>query len=633
MAFSLFSATAAKKIPVEDFFKDNDFVSVQLSLDGTYLTGILEKEGKQRLVVLNRKTMKPENVISMKGREEVAAVVWLNNERFMFTTQIREGKLSTARGTGIWYATNYDGSKEQQLVGKLSTGPVKNSNSAYGFQVLNRLIDDDKHILIVETQGEGKFKLKKLNHYSGYRKKIMSLPGRGSRAITDHNQVLRFVVGRDSKNSDITYIYYRANGEEDFKVIKKLDFGEVAYRPIAFTKDNKKVYVLNQTAGKRGIYLLDPKDGSMEPIWVNKSIVETGSLIYDDDYRKTVPIGVMLQDGKPSYHYFDESHPKAQFHRGLEKAFPGQNVYLSKATTDGNLTQVLVTSDRNPGELYLYDKKKNQMKFVLAYRPWVKAKQMASMEPISYETRDGLTIHGYLTMPNNKKKNAPLIVKVHGGPFGERDYWGYDPEDQFFASRGYATLKVNFRGSGGYGLDFVMDAFGKTGKEMQDDVTDATLWAIKQGYADKDKICIYGASYGGYASLMGVVKEPDLYKCAIPYVGVYDITKLDDWGFYSTDKDSRKSIRRMWGDDDEQLKLVSPINYLDRLKAGLFVIHGKLDRQASYKHYELLIDMLDDIDYPYESMYVRNEGHGFYIEKNKFKLYKKMERFLAKYLD
>jgi dipeptidyl aminopeptidase/acylaminoacyl peptidase len=633
MAFSLINATAAKKIPVEDFFKDNDFASIQLSLDGTYLSGVLEKEGKQRLVILNRKTMKPENVISMKGREEVGRVVWLNNERFMFTTQIREGKLAPARGTGIWYATNYDGSKEQQLVGKVSTGPVKNSNSSYGFDILDRLIDDDKHILIVELQGEGKRKLKKLNHYSGYRKKIMSLPGRYSSAIADHNHVVRFVVGNDDKNSDITYIFYRDNEDDDFKIIKTLDFGEVAFRPVAFTKDNKKVYVRNQTAGKRGIYLFDPKDGSMEPVWANNTIVDIDYLVYDDDYRKPVPIGVVLQNGKPSYHYFDENHPKAKFHRGLEKAFPGQVVSLSKATTNQNLRQATVYSDKNPGEVYLYDKKKNQMTFILAYRPWVKAKQMASMEPISYETRDGLTIHGYLTLPNNKKKNAPLIVKVHGGPYGPRDEWGYDPEDQFFASRGYATLKVNFRGSGGYGLDFVLDAFGKAGKEMQDDVTDATLWAIKQGYADKDKICIYGASYGGYASMMGVVKEPDLYKCAIPYVGVYDITKLDDWGFYSVDKDSRKSVRRMWGDDDEQLKLVSPINYLDRLKAGLFIIHGKLDRQASYKHYELLVDMLDDIDYPYESMYVRNEGHGFYMEKNKFKLYKKMEKFLAKYLD
>ena len=221
-----------------------------------------------------------------------------------------------------------------------------------------------------------------------------------------------------------------------------------------------------------------------------------------------------------------------------------------------------------------------------------------------------------------------MVMMVHGGPHGIRDYWRYDSEVQFLANRGYAVMQLNYRGSGGYGNDFLEAGFLKWGTTMQDDLTDGVEWAIKEGIADKEKLCIYGASYGGYAALMSSVREPDLYKCAIGYVGVYDVDSFTSVGNIPNYRAGAAYLNQVIPEDAATRKAFSPSKQVNKIKANLFLIHGKMDRQAHYKNFEILTKALDGIGKEYKAMVKDKEEHGFVEEENKIELYEEMIKFL-----
>lgn len=251
------------------------------------------------------------------------------------------------------------------------------------------------------------------------------------------------------------------------------------------------------------------------------------------------------------------------------------------------------------------------------------------MRAVTFTARDGLEIPAYLSVPPGEAKDLPFIVLPHGGPHGPRDYWSWNPEAQFFASHGYAVLQVNFRGSGGLGREFETAGYRKWGREMQDDLTDATLWAVEQGIADPERLCIYGASYGGYAALMGAVREPDLYKCAVGYVGVYDISYMFEEGDY-LDNDRKASLTIMelfHGTDEADWRARSPVYNVDKIKADLMIVTGKKDRRVPFEHHKRLVKALDEAGKSYETLIENKEAHGFYDVDNRVELYNRMLKF------
>jgi dipeptidyl aminopeptidase/acylaminoacyl peptidase len=256
---------------------------------------------------------------------------------------------------------------------------------------------------------------------------------------------------------------------------------------------------------------------------------------------------------------------------------------------------------------------------------------MASMEPIALKARDGLALNGYLTRPLGKEtaKQLPTVVLVHGGPYGIRDAWGFDPEVQMLASRGYAVLQVNYRGSGGYGDAFERAGFREWGGKMQDDVTDATRWAIDQGIADKNRICIFGTSYGGYAAMEGATKEPDLYKCAIANAGIYDLNLMIGSGDVPQFLHGQNFLKMVLGDKPDELAERSPISRLDRLKAKVMLIVGGADTRVPAAQGEHLHDALTKKGIAHEWLYEREEGHGFYDEAHSAAMYEKIVAFLG----
>ena len=270
--------------------------------------------------------------------------------------------------------------------------------------------------------------------------------------------------------------------------------------------------------------------------------------------------------------------------------------------------------------------------------PQLKEQDMAEMKPISFKSRDGKTIHGYLTLPANYKKGnkVPVIVNPHGGPQGVRDNWGFNPEAQLFASRGYATLQVNFRISGGYGKEFMESGYGQIGRKCMDDVEDGLQYVINEGYVDKNKVAIYGASHGGYAVLRGMTKTPDLYTCGVDYVGVANLfTFMNSMPAYW--KPYLKMIKTFWYDEEDPaqkaiMEEVSPINHIDKIKKPLFVVQGANDPRVNIDESDQIVEALrtKGIDVPYMVKY--DEGHGFAKEANRIELYKAMMGFFAKNL-
>jgi dipeptidyl aminopeptidase/acylaminoacyl peptidase len=224
-----------------------------------------------------------------------------------------------------------------------------------------------------------------------------------------------------------------------------------------------------------------------------------------------------------------------------------------------------------------------------------------------------------------------MVVMPHGGPHGVRDYWRFDPYVQMLASRGFAVLQVNFRGSGGYGREFLYSGYKRWGLEMQDDVTDATLWAIANGITTPNSVCIFGASYGGYASLMGAVKEPDLYACAIVYVGVYDLEMMLTEGDIPETESGKNYLDQALGNDLQDLRQRSPINHLEKLTAPLMIVHGAKDRRVPIEQAEALRERMDDLGKEYEWLVKPNEGHGFYDKDNRIELYEAMLEFLNRH--
>ena len=296
----------------------------------------------------------------------------------------------------------------------------------------------------------------------------------------------------------------------------------------------------------------------------------------------------------------------------------------------------VVRSDREPGTFYIFnrglDGSDPSIKELAIANDAIDPALMADMVPFEFESRDGINLNGYYVLPRTGKAPYPMVQIVHGGPHGLRDFWGWNREAQFLASRGYAVVSVNFRGSGGYGTEFERSGYQEWGGKMINDMTDATMWMIDQGFANKDKMCIYGGSYGGYGTLQSVVREPDLYKCAIGYVGVYSLFEMKKAGDVPKRRSGRQYLDRVLGTDEDLLREFSPAENVDKIKADLFIAHGREDVRVPMEQYDELSKNLKRIGKPYKSM-IRDEGHGYQQMENVIDFYSAMETFLAKHLD
>lgn len=610
-----FSAAAKEPLPLEVFMKHAEINSMQISPTGDYLAATAPKGDRTGIIILDLREYPEIGVLSSMalGEEEHATGLrWASDDRLVFTSNSQSGDLSQPRPTGRLWATDADGGRQMQIYGPREGGTPRFA------QMIHRLPEDPRRILVSEWSWDRQKPhalLVDLDRYQRTSRVTISPLERGG-LVADQQGNVKFAFGTDEDMNQ--KFAWRPDNDSEWQTFENPFEADI--EPWGAAADGDHFYVKSRDKERMGVYKVELSTGSVQPLLVD-SEVEALSPIWDAE--RTELIGAVFNTGIPEPRFVDEQHPTAQIWRSLMQALPGYMINISRFTEDGDLAIVQLYSDTEPGVFMLLDVENMALNELAPVMSWVPAARLAKKQPFQFEARDGLTLHGLLTIPPevDEPKDLPMIVEIHGGPHGPFDRWGWNPVTQAFASRGYLVLQVNFRGSGGYGYQFEHDAYGQWGAEMQDDITDATQWAIDQGYADAERICISGGSYGGYSALMGVVREPDLYQCAFGFVGVYDLELAKEEGNIPSTEAGRRYLDRALGTDVEVLRERSPINHVEKIKADLFIAHGAEDRQAHYGQYHALIEALERANIPHQKLFVEGEGHGFYEVDNRVKLY------------
>ena len=617
LSYPLFAAD----VSFEDLARHLQYTEVKISPDGRHIAATTVVKDKPLLALLDLDTKKGGMVTPREGNQ-VVDFWWANDNRVIYTEGTKVSGWDQPFSTGEIFAINADGSSPKLLYGNRS------GSGSYA-EVIGTLRDDPRHVLISgspwENGAEGSFNdIYLLDVNDGSRRQLGNAPFRNANFIADNHGQVRFAVGYDSHAFPV--VYYREDNNKPWTLLYQGSTDRSVPVPLDFNRDDSKAYMSCEAAGKAdALCAWDVATRKMgEPLWSSPT-VEINRLMYTLDEKDVV--GVYSDPGAPTAEAFVSGSDAIKAIGSLSRSMPGESIRIVSSTRDGSKAVVLAYSSMDPGTFYLWDNATGKATALLERASWINPNKMAAMRPVEFKARDGLTIHGYLSMPPGKEeaKHLPLVMFIHGGPFGIRDYWTYDPYVQVLATHGYAVLQVNYRGSGGYGGGFMHAGYHEWGGKMQDDVTDATQWAIQQGITTPGHICIFGGSYGGYAALEGVMKEPDLYRCAIGYVGVYDLSEL------VTHKDNT-TAKNFWharvGTDEQELAAHSPVNQVERLKASIMLIVGGQDQTVPPIHANRLRSALDKRGIGYEWLYKPNEGHGFYDEKNTAELYQRVTQFL-----
>ena len=598
-------------IPMKDFFRNPESAVFGLSPDGSHLAFL--KPWEKRLNVHVQKIGEEETTrITGATERDIADYFWANNNRIAYIQD-------TAGDENFrLYAVNIDGSDLKELTPfeKVRVG------------LIDRLKNDDEQVLIsMNKRNPRLFDVYRVNINSGKMNMVAQNPGNITDWHTDHDGNLRVAVTSDGVN---TSVLYRDTEKDKFQALITTNFKE-SMLPLFFTFDNKNLYVASNIGrDKTAIYEYDIKNKKHTKLLYEHPEVDVVGLLKSDRRKKIT--GVTYTIDKRHYHFFDDERKTLQ--EGLEERLPGYEVVIVSRSKDERKILVRTYSDRSLGSYYYFNRDTNDFKKLVDISPWLNEDELSEMQPIAYKSRDGLTIHGYLTVPKGMKaKNLPVVVNPHGGPWA-RDTWGYRSEVQFFANRGYAVLQVNFRTSTGYGREFWEAGFKQSGLAIQDDITDGVKWLIDQGIADPERIGIYGGSYGGYCTLAGVAFTPDLYACGVDYVGVSSwFTILKTIPPYW--EPLREMMYEMIGHpekDKELLERTSPIFHADKIKAPLFVAQGANDPRVNIQESDQIVEALKKRGIEVEYMVKENEGHGFRNEENRFDFYRAMEKFLGKHL-
>ena len=635
VALSAESATSMERIeadliPLEIFAANPTYEDIKVSPKGDYLAATFfnpDDVTESKLVVLDIENMEVTAVAHVRGRDFISDFFWANEERIVGQIARKVGWQDQPFRTGDMVAMNWDGKRKRWIFGQRKRG----GRSVSGASVLSTLPDEPKKILIAANnfaQRDGSYtEAILLDIYNGRERRVTRAPVRNAQLIADHVGNIRYAFASNPEKDNASEIHKKT--EEGWALISSYPSTAGSVVPVGFSPGNDSIYILdNAEFDTQTLLELNPATGSRTQIYHHPT-VDISSLEMNRDGGL---VGVYMEPDYPLYVPLDTDSAFGQSVAHIHSTFRGYRVSVSSTSRDGSLMTLSVESDISPKIFFLYQTETKQFVHLADIFPAVTAKDMALMTPYTLTVRDGESVPVYLTLPTNGKAPYPMVVLPHGGPHGVRDYWKFDPYVQMLASRGYAVLQVNFRGSGGYGRDFLYSGYRRWGLEMQDDVTDATLWAISEGITDRESVCIFGASYGGYASLMGAVKEPDLYSCAIVYVGVYDLEMMLEEGDIPFTLAGRNYLEQALGDDRVDLYERSPINHIEKLTAPLLIVHGAQDQRVPLLQAEALRERMDALDKPYEWLVKPNEGHGFYDKDNKIELFTTMLTFLERNL-
>lgn len=633
----------ASPVTMEEYARHPQFFDVKISPNGRYLAASNRMDdGNIRVVVLNRKTLELVSQNHFRGAETIIDFGWANEERLILNLGREIGALEAAASTGEIYAVNANGRRGTMLTGRRSSHKTPTFS-----QIIDWLPDDDKHIVISSRnwrQREPFIEFFRVNVDTGRHRKVGQAPIRALRGtnplvLTDSGGTPRLAVGIDPVKDTDSVMMLRVDDFDWRELARFSTESDREFRPFAFSSDNSLVYGLsNLETDTYAISIFDIATGKQE-VLLHHPKTDVMPIFAMDSGNIDAVIGATYEYEQLEAVFLENEKHRQQIAllAGLQNAFPNQSVALTSMTMDQTLSVVKVTSANQDPTFYLYDTTKNQLAYLLNQRPWLQNKALAETKIMFYEARDGQQIRALLTLPQGKDaKDLPLVVFPHGGPIGLRDSFAdfntYTMYMKVLADNGYAVLQPNFRGSSGYGLKFQQSGYQNWGTVMIDDMTDGVLALAEQGVVDANRVCTFGASYGGYAAVQTAVREPELYKCSIAYVGVFDLATLYTEGDIPETEFGLRFIRRTVGEDTELLKAQSPLQNLERLKAPVFIVHGAEDERTPISHANGLRAELDKRNHPYEWLVKEKEGHGFVKPEHNVELWERAVDFLNRHI-
>ena len=571
---------------------------------------------------------------------EVGGYYWVNNERVVIEVNQREPWRKEPLFYGELYAINLDGSRGEMIYGYRSIDAVeareqkhsrmKKKKRIQGWaDIIDLLPSDEKHILISSTpwdsEGDRLAAVYKLNIYNGKinKKRIAGAPAPYASFISDGEGKIRAATGRDKNNVD--RLYFRKGGQ--WQEVPNNSFGN-DFRPLTVNAAGTHLYVLdNFGQDKTGFFKLSLIDGSYKEIFSDSKVDITGVQISTDGHKV---YALKVDDGFPVYYLVDKKLKEARVFKALISAFPQQEVHITSQSDDGKYFIAFVASDIDAGSFYLFNSEANKLQLLFRYQPMAKSSDYAYVDPFEFKASDGMTLSGFFTEAKVKtdSKIPPLVVLVHGGPHS-RDYWGYSSQVQFLSLNGYSVLQVNYRGSTGYGRQFMEAGYKKWGTRIQQDILEAYHWAVANGKAKNGNACIMGGSFGAYSALQSVIKYPDSYQCAVANAGIYDLSMMYEEGDIPKLAWGKTYLKQTIGTKKEVLIDMSPIHHVDKIKVPLFLAHGEQDRRAPIEQVEKLREALDEFEKDYTWFTVVNESHGFFVPENQKKYMNQVIKFLG----
>ncbi len=605
-------STSPPRIPLRDFFKNPESRGHLLSPDGKTLSYLAPWESRMNIWIRPTAGGEVRRITSEKDRD-IRDYFWHGNEF-------------------VIYAQDNKGDENFHLFRvNLKTGEIKDlvPFPKVRADLIDDLEDISKTDILIQHNKRNTelFDAYRLNVATGEMKMAARNPGHVDHWVDDHKGRILAATETDGVNATLLT---RPDEKTAFKKVLTTNFREHLDVQF-FTFDNKQLYAVSNIGRDKGtIVTIDPATGKETGIIYQNPDVDVDGLAFSK--KRKVLTYASYTTWKEQRKYLDPQTEK--MFTTVEQKLPDYQIDGVGNDHEENQFVIAATSDRTPGSRYLFNLKSGELTKLAEVAPWLKQERLAPMKPIEYKSRDGLTIHGYLTLPLGREpKNLPVVVNPHGGPWA-RDVWDYNPEVQFLANRGYAVLQMNFRGSTGYGRKFWESSFKQWGKKMQDDITDGVQWLINRGTADPKRVAIYGGSYGGYATLAGVTFTPNLYAAAVDYVGPSNMftfmkTIPPYW------KPFLDEMYEMVGNPDKDKELLaseSPVLHSDQIKTPLFIAQGAQDPRVNKAESDQMVESLRKRGVDVEYMVKDNEGHGFDNEENRFAFYEAMEKFLDQHL-
>ena len=628
---------------------DTDFVkrfstlptysNAQISPDGKIISVVFKKDEKNALAFFKSSDFSLIDVLQFKEEDEqVGSYAWASNKRVVISINYKLGSLESPISRGELFSVNFDLSKPSYIYGiRRETSSSKKTivdkfSAAY---LIDPLIEDPNHVLVAAAPfgQRTKMTILRLNIFNGGQKSYGKAPPGAMGVLTDSEHEPRFAVGT-TKDEIITYVKdVKKNKWNELTRSKYLGGGKIS--PVTFTEDDSSVIVLDDTNSSTAKIKAINLDDSSEEILFHHPKYDPYPQLID---RKLIAVGV---GPDYSHAYWLDDGIEAQvanqlvraFNDGNDKIFNKANVRVTSMSKDRNKAIIRVEDDRSSPRYWLFDRENNRLVDFLVVWPEIEETDLSQTKPFKFTNSDGVTLHGYFTDANNfTGEKPPLIVLPHGGPIGPRDFWGFDPDVQILSNAGYSVMKINYRGSGGYGRDFLKAGMGEPGRLIQKDIIEATEWIIEQGWVDENRVGIYGASFGGYSAVQAPILRPDLFKVGVSLVGLFDLNMDFREGGCQADYGCKNILNDQWGSSPAERAKMSPVNYIEKLKAPVLIVGGEEDDRCPPEQQYALENALKKHNKEYKLIMVPKEGHGFINPENRFMFYREMLEHFNKYL-